>query len=72
MIDRILPGKLLPEDQERFERWEQGLKTFEMKVVWLDTHWSVFGLNGQKVMTITYDINAPKNERFTLASGNES
>lgn len=67
----MLPIELLPEDRERFSKWEEGLNGMGMSVVRLNTQWLVISNKGSLIMAVAYNPNFPQPERFVLLSKDE-
>lgn len=67
----MLPIELLPEDKERFNKWQKGLNSMGMSVVRLNTQWLVISNKGLLIMAVAYNPNLPQPERFVLLSKDE-
>jgi hypothetical protein len=67
----MLPIELLPENRERFGKWEEGLNGMGMSVVRLNTQWLVTNNKCGLIMAVTYNPNLAQSERFVLLSKDE-
>ncbi len=67
----MLPIELLPEDRERFSKWEEGLNGMGMSVVRLNTQWLVISNKGCLIMAVDYNPKLPQSERFVFLNKDE-